>query len=215
MANLILIGGGGHCLSVLDSVLALGTWNVVGIADPDLEPGISFLGVPVLGDDDILTSVFADGTRNAAVTVGSIGNPGTRERLASRARAIGYTLPSIVDSTATVGAAVEIAEGAWVGKRAVLNCGAHVAACAIVNTGAIVEHGASVGGFSHISVGAVLCGDAQTGYGSHIGPGATVLQGVSIGDHAFVAAGAVVLSDVPNRTRVAGVPAKKMSGGER
>ncbi len=41
-----------------------------------------------------------------------------------------------------------------------------------------------------------------------VGRGATVLPGVSIGAHAMVAAGAVVTSDVPDRTVVAGVPAR-------
>ncbi|MDR4938368.1 DapH/DapD/GlmU-related protein [Rossellomorea marisflavi] len=41
-----------------------------------------------------------------------------------------------------------------------------------------------------------------------IGSGATILPGVTIGDRAVVAAGAVVTKDVPERTVVAGVPAK-------
>lgn len=41
-----------------------------------------------------------------------------------------------------------------------------------------------------------------------IGAGATILPGVTVGEHAVVAAGSVVSKDVPNRTLVAGVPAK-------
>jgi acetyltransferase-like isoleucine patch superfamily enzyme len=44
--------------------------------------------------------------------------------------------------------------------------------------------------------------------GAWIAAGATVLQGVTIGDDAVVAAGAVVTNDVPERTLVAGVPAR-------
>ncbi|WMI68128.1 sugar O-acetyltransferase [Mangrovimonas sp. YM274] len=43
-----------------------------------------------------------------------------------------------------------------------------------------------------------------------IGAGATILPGVTIGKHSVVAAGAVVSKDVPDRTVVAGVPAKIM-----
>lgn len=43
-----------------------------------------------------------------------------------------------------------------------------------------------------------------------IGGGAKILPGVTIGDEAIVAAGAVVTSDVPRRTRVAGVPARAL-----
>ena len=41
-----------------------------------------------------------------------------------------------------------------------------------------------------------------------IGMGAHILPGVSIGDEAVIAAGAVVTNDVPEKTLVAGVPAK-------
>lgn len=43
-----------------------------------------------------------------------------------------------------------------------------------------------------------------------IGANATVLPGVTIGDGAVVAAGAVVTQDVPPRTIVGGVPAKRL-----
>lgn len=44
--------------------------------------------------------------------------------------------------------------------------------------------------------------------GAWIGAGATILPGVTVGEHSVVAAGAVVSKDVPDRTVVAGVPAK-------
>ncbi|OMP30115.1 sugar O-acetyltransferase [Mangrovimonas sp. DI 80] len=43
-----------------------------------------------------------------------------------------------------------------------------------------------------------------------IGAGATILPGVTVGEHSVVAAGAVVSKDVPDRTVVAGIPAKIM-----
>lgn len=44
--------------------------------------------------------------------------------------------------------------------------------------------------------------------GSVIGATSTILPGVTIGPGSFVAAGSVVTKDVPNKTLVAGVPAK-------
>lgn len=43
-----------------------------------------------------------------------------------------------------------------------------------------------------------------------IGAGATILPGVTVGVHSVVAAGALVSKDVPDRTVVAGVPAKEV-----
>jgi len=44
--------------------------------------------------------------------------------------------------------------------------------------------------------------------GASIGSSVTILAGVTIGEYAMVGAGAVVTKDVPNRTIVAGNPAK-------
>ena len=46
--------------------------------------------------------------------------------------------------------------------------------------------------------------------GSFIGAAVTILPGLTIGPEAFVAAGSVVTSDVPPRTVVAGVPARRL-----
>lgn len=46
--------------------------------------------------------------------------------------------------------------------------------------------------------------------GSFIGAAATILAGRTIGPESFVAAGAVVTRDVPARTLVAGVPARRV-----
>lgn len=46
--------------------------------------------------------------------------------------------------------------------------------------------------------------------GSFVGANATLLPGITIGTGSFVAAGAVVTADVPPRTLVAGVPARRV-----
>jgi acetyltransferase-like isoleucine patch superfamily enzyme len=48
----------------------------------------------------------------------------------------------------------------------------------------------------------------QVGHGVSIGSGAVILPGVTIGRSAVVGAGALVTHDVPERTVVAGVPAR-------
>ncbi|WP_304411938.1 DapH/DapD/GlmU-related protein [Erythrobacter sp. SD-21] len=57
----------------------------------------------------------------------------------------------------------------------------------------------------------------DTHIGSHcfIGAGSIILPGIRIGDHCIVAAGSVVTSDVPDRSLVAGNPARVVKSGIR
>ena len=52
--------------------------------------------------------------------------------------------------------------------------------------------------------------DIIIGKGCYIGSSAILIGGINIGDYAVIGAGAVVTKDVPERTFVAGVPAKEI-----
>ena len=203
--KLLLIGGGGHCRSVLDSVLAANAYDGIGIIDPDGSP---CLGIPVIGQDEDLPRLFSEGWTDAVITVGSIGDTGTRRRLYETAKAIGFRLPAVVDPTAVIGKDAVLGEGTFVGKRAVVNAGARTGVCVIVNTGAIVEHDCVIGDFAHISTGAILCGQVTVGNDAHIGAGTTVRQSIRIGDGALVGVGSTAVKDIPAGAKAYGNPCR-------
>jgi acetyltransferase-like isoleucine patch superfamily enzyme len=58
------------------------------------------------------------------------------------------------------------------------------------------------------STASVRSAPVRIGRNVWIARGVTVLPGVTIGDHAVIAANALVTHDVPDRTLVAGVPAR-------
>ena len=203
--RLLLIGGGGHCRSVLDSVLAANVYDGIGIVDPD---GTPCLGIPVVGRDEDLPRLYSEGWTDAVITVGSVGDTGLRRRLYATVKAIGFSLPAVVDPTAAVGKDAALGEGTFVGKQAVINAGARTGVCAIVNTGAILEHDCRIGDFSHVSTGAVLCGQVMVGNDAHIGAGSTVRQSIRIGDGALVGIGSTVVKDVPGGVKAYGNPCR-------
>lgn len=202
--KLVLIGGGGHCRSVLDVVLRLNTFDEIVITDHSIPAGTQIMGCEIVGGDGLLPRLYEEGFRYAFITVGSIGDTVLRRKLCQNALETGFLFPNIVDPSAAVAADAEPGTGIFVGKQAVINAGAVIGDMAIINTGAIVEHDCRIGGFSHISVGATLCGGASVGSGVFIGAHATVVQGVVIGRDSTIGAGALVLGDVPNETKVVG-----------
>lgn len=203
--KLLLIGGGGHCRSVLSSVLSLNKYEEIGIVD---YADTSVLGVPVVGRDEDLPDLKKAGWTDAFITVGSIGDTSLRQRLYQMVVNNGLIVPAIIDATAIIAQDVKIAAGCFIGKGVILNSGSCIGKCAIINTGAIIEHDCLIGDFVHISPGTVLCGQVSVGNQSHIGAGSVVRQQIEIGKDVLVGAGSVVVSNIPDRVKALGNPCK-------
>lgn len=113
-----------------------------------------------------------------------------------------------IDSSALVDNLINIEEGSQVMPRAVINCGTQIGKHTIINTNATIEHDCKIGDFAHIGPSATLCGGVTVGDGTLIGANATVLPGRIIGDFVTVGAGSVITKDIPNNSKVIGVPGK-------
>ena len=204
--KLLLFGGGGHCRSVIDTLLLLNKYDEIGIVDENNT--ISVPGIPVVGEDKDLAELVSKGWNKGFITVGSIGDTTVRRKLYKLIREVGLTIPVIIDPSAIVSNDSLIGEGTYIGKRSVLNAGSSIGCCAIVNTGAIIEHDCTIGDFAHVSSGSILCGGVSVGADSHIGAGSVVRQGIFVGRDVLIGAGSVVVKNIPDGTKAYGNPCR-------
>lgn len=209
MSKLVLIGGGGHCKSVLDAAVQSGVWESIVITDSSYPQKDHVLDCQIAGNDDVLPFLFDSGFMDAFIAVGGVGSVSIREELAEKAKKIGFKFPIIKDVTSVVSPHAKIMEGAFIGKNVVVNADATVGRHCIINTGAIIEHECAVGDFSHVSVGSIICGGTHIGEKSFVGAGSVIIQGVNLGKGVVVGAGSTVISDVEDEMKVKGI----VSGG--
>lgn len=203
MKKVVLLGAGGYCCGVLDSLKKMPEYQVIGITDPIMTGEVH--GIPVLGTDHILPELYAQGVHYAHITVGTVGSPAVRKKLVADAKKIGFELISVIDSTAVIAEHVELGDMVYVGKRAVINSNVLIGDYCMINTGAIVEHGCRLGEFVHVAPGAVVAGDVIIGNESHIGLNASVLQGVKIAENVIIGAGSTVIGNVAAGQTVYGI----------
>jgi UDP-perosamine 4-acetyltransferase len=211
--QIIGLGAGGHVKAVVEILRSCGGHEIVGLLDPNRQLwGTGIAGASVLGDDQLMPELYAQGIRGAFIGVGGVGDTAPRRRLYEEACRQGFEVVSAIHPQAVVSPSVRIGKGATIMAGAVINAEARLGDNVIVNTGAIIEHDCMVESHAHIATGARLAGGVHVGEGAHVGLGASVRQGVRIGRNAVVGMGAVVLEDVPDEVVVAGVPARVLRG---
>jgi len=201
--KIVLIGGGGHCKSVLDSLLRNSEYDEIVITDNDIPVDSTIMGCRVAGNDDVLSDLLASGFTDAFITVGSIKSTKVRHILFEKAESIGFNMVNIIDKSAVVSEYAKLGKGIFIGKCTIVNADATIGDEAIINTNSVIEHECAVGSFTHISVGAKLCGNVKIGNDSLIGAGSVVIQGIEIGNNVIIGAGSTVIDNVnDNTTRV-------------
>lgn len=215
MNEIILVGGGGHCKSVIGAAESVRrpdgdpTFKIAGILDTPDKAGTNVLGYPVIGTDDDIPALIAQmpGVR-FVITVGHIKSASVRRGIAARIVAAGGGFATIIASTANVSAHAAVGEGTVVLHGAMVNAGAVLGEGCIVNTLANVEHDAVVGDWCHISTGAMVNGDCRIAEGVFLGSQSVMLNGAHIeGEGSIVAAASFVRKTITVPGIYAGNPA--------
>ena len=204
MKPLILIGGGGHCKSVIEVAESAG-YQILGVLDMQENVGKEVLSAKVIGTDDDIP--FYVDKAEFVITVGFIKNPSIRIKLYNRVKEAGGRLANIIASTAYVSKYAVIGEGTVVMHHAFVNAGAKIGNNVILNTFTNIEHDAVVGDQSHISTGTMVNGDCKVGERCFIGSQSVLANGVSVGDDIIVGAGSLVRKSIKEKGIYSGNPA--------
>lgn len=203
---LILIGGGGHCKSVIEAAESSGH-IIKGILDLPERVGCDCLGYEVLGGDDDISNYVEE--CEFIVTIGSIKDPQPRMNIHELVERQGGKLATVIASTAHVSQYAHIGEGSVILHNACVNAGAKIGKSCIINTLANIEHDVEIGDYTHISTGVMVNGDCKIGSASFVGSGSVIINERIIGDEITIGSGSIVCSDILEKGTYFGVPARK------
>jgi len=189
--EILLIGDGGHCKSVIDIIEQEGQFKVAGIVGTVKSIGSNIFGYKVIGDDsDIekLSKIYD----YAIVAVGQIQSPEIRIKLFSLLISSGFNLPSIVSPRAYVSSHAAVGKGSIIMHDAVVNANAVVGDNCIINSKALIEHDSIIHNHCHISTNATINGSVIVGEGSFIGSGSITNNSIVIEKNSFFKAGVFI-----------------------
>lgn len=188
--KIILIGGGGHCKSLIDVIELEGSFEIAGIVDQKEMIGQKVLGYKIIGCDDNLEDLFKK-YKYAIVSVGQIKSPDLRIKLFNHLNTIGFETPIIVSPRAYVSKHASVDKGTVVLHDALINAGVHIGKNCIINSKALIEHDCRIADHCHISTGAILNGGTIISEGTFFGSNAISKEYATIVKRSFIKAGSI------------------------
>ena len=126
MQSLILIGGGGHWISVID-VIDENEFNILGVLDLPQSVGQEVLGKKVIGTDDNIKDYVSSAL--FVVTLGFLDNdpsPALVINIYNKVISLGGKLATIISPHAYVSKYAIIEEGSVVMHKACVNANDHI-----------------------------------------------------------------------------------------
>lgn len=211
MKEIILIGGGGHCISCIDTIEETGLYTIKGVLDLPNMVGKKILNYPFIGtDDDILK--YNNENTDFCITVGQLEAGETvRKSVFLRALTLGVSFPVIISPHCYVSKYAVIGEGSIVLSGGNINAKAQIGKNCIINSGSIIEHGAVIGNNCHLSTASVINGDCSIGDNCFIASGVVIRNGISIADNILIGMGSVVTRDIVEPGIYYGNPLRKVN----
>ncbi|MCX7870445.1 MAG: NeuD/PglB/VioB family sugar acetyltransferase [bacterium] len=192
MKEIILIGSGGHCRSIIDIIELVGEYKIAGIVDLEERLGQSVLGYKVIATLEDLEKLRKH-YEYVFIAIGQVKpDPIIRINIYNKIKNLNYKVPIIISPRAYVSKHSIIEEGTVVMHDAFINSNVKVGKNCIINTKAIIEHDCIIGDFCHISTGAIVNGGVVVGNGCFIGSNATVVHNIKIPDNSFIKAASLV-----------------------
>ncbi|MBU1659476.1 acetyltransferase [bacterium] len=189
MKEIILVGGGGHCKSVIDVIEQEGKYKIAGIVDKKEFLARDVLGYKIIGCDEDLPDLRKK-FPHALITLGHIKSNETRVKLFHLLKSLKFHMPSIISPLAYVSRHAFVDEATVVMHHALINPHARVGKNCIINSKALIEHDAVVEDNCHISTSAVINGGARVQENTFFGSKALLREYADASG--FIKAGSVV-----------------------
>ena len=191
MKKIILIGGGGHCKSVIDVIEHEAKFKIAGILDKPEFLDSKILGYSVIGSDSDLENL-AKKYDYAFITLGQIKSSSSRIKLFDLANKAGFCLPSIISPSSHISKYSKIGNGTIIMHHAIVNANTTIGDNCIINTKALIEHDCLISSHCHISTNVIINGGVKIGSKCFIGSNVTTKNNITIKENSFIKAGSVV-----------------------
>jgi len=199
----IIAGTGFIAKDIADLAIDIPTMEVIGFAidKPPFEHDSKLSGKPIFWIDELADFEIKPFALCGLASAKKIS-------LINKIKSFGISFIELTHPSSRISSSSHLGEGV------IINSGVHIAIDSFIgdfvyiNRGCLIGHDVTIGDFSVISAGANIAGNVKIGKGTYVGMGTIITERVIIGEGCFIGAGSLVTKDVPDHTKVVGVPAQ-------
>ncbi len=209
--DVVLVGGGGLALMLIDAINSVREYNIIGILDDYADQGTLVYGYPVLGKiEEQLPKLYEDGLRLAVNAISGMASSqddpifSARVLIADKIRSYGFIIPNVIHNRAFIEPTVKLGDGNIVLAGANIGSKAIIEDDCYINTNTMISHECHIGRGVKVAPGAILAGRIKVGENTLIGMGVTVYMGAKIGKNAIIFNGVDVFKSVANNKTLTG-----------
>jgi sugar O-acyltransferase (sialic acid O-acetyltransferase NeuD family) len=202
--DLVIIGTGGHAVSVANIALASG--HRINCFVDERKNNLKLLNYKIISNIEQLEN-FEDFYYAIAV-----GDNFIRENLFVEMsnKYPNLNFPILIHPTATISLFVNIDKGTIVMPKSFIGPNSNVGKFCLINTQASIDHDCNMLDFSSLAPAVVTGGNVEIGIRSAISIGAVIKNNIKIGNDSVVGANSYLNIDLPNNKVSYGSPAKQI-----
>ena len=200
--DLVIIGAGGHAVSVASVAISTG-FKIRCFIDKN-KYNTELLKIEVINDLTFLENI---NTFSFSIAVGdNYLRQKIYEEMTNKYGELKY--PAIVHSSAVLSKNSEIKSGVVIMPNAVVGPNTIVEKFCILNTQSALDHDCSIGKFSSMAPAAITGGSVKIGSRTAISMGARIKQSVQVGDDTVLGANSFLNRNIGNNILAYGTPAR-------
>ena len=212
MEKLIILGTGGNCIDILDTINDINENNgqtiykCIGFLDDNQEYwGKTHHGIEVLG------SLNSASKYNECLFVNGIGSPYNfwkKKDIILKTQIPLEKFATIIHPSASVSKMAKLGHGTVVLQNVTIASNVTIGKHVIVLPNSVISHDDSIGDYTCITGGVCISGGVTIGTSCYLGANSSIIDNIAIGDFCLVGMGSVVIDPVEENSVVIGNPAK-------
>lgn len=213
MKDIIILGTGGNCFDILDTINEINKhsdiYKCIGFLDDNQDLiGISNFGIEVLGPLSYAKNF------NDCFFVNGIGSPynfKNKEKIIAKTGLPENKFETIIHPNSFVSSMAKIGAGSVILQNSTIASNVKIGKHVMILSNSVINHDSSIGDYSCITSGVCVSGGVTIEESCYLGTNSSIIGNIRIGRQSLVGMGSVVLDDISPSSKIAGNPAKNIS----